>query len=880
MRKERFVPVFYLIILFLTPSICKAQQFPDWVLEMKKPLVNYALLTQKFNAFWKDKKEDDVKEGERKFEEDEFAIKEEYGWLRFYIHQYFELIQLHPQKNPYYNKTLQKNASAAIPSGQWSVAGPAYHPQDIYNIWSGIPYGVGRVNQLAFSGTHPNVMYAVAPAGLFISDDTGHSWQSTITDYMGYHSFKSIAVDPTNDSIIYLGYGDYALSLGYIYDTGVMKSVDFGNSFTSLTNGMDSVVINAIQIDPNNTSHIVAGGFNGIWKSIDAGMSWQHAYTMFDSLNTGHFIYDIKFKPNSSDTIYATTDTEFLISTDGGSSWNTGFNNFQFTSAFSNELLLGVTPAAPEYVYIASQQDFGNIYKSTDGAATFIATKQYASPGLVGYDTLLGSYGQGYYDFTFYADPFDSLKLYMGSISVYSSNNGGISWNTPYSQWYQYANHFKIHPDQHFISRNPLLPDLLWVTNDGGIYAKHDTSTAYISRHGNLAITQAFHFDADNFYDSTFAIGTQDNGASYTNNGVDFTAYKAGDMYARINCAYNNSAAIYTSDYNFGGSANNIDIHNPPVSYPLNIPESGVAEPMSLTPVAPLTAFVANADIWETNDMSGAPVQWRKIFDNTSPYTFVAANHCLADTNIFYAVRSDGLLFRTFDALNIQPVFDSLPLPTNLVTYIATIPNNSNVIYLCGNYAVYMSTDKGLTWADITSPLNPLFGFQEIVADPFATDGSVYLLATNKVYFKNDTCTWLDYSNQLPNLTYINDIAVKRYNSQVRKVWVSVYGRSIWQSPVYQSLITAAPESTIEMNEVQVFPVPSCHYITVVTKSENNSINQVTIYNEQGQQIRTTRKNINKQRLDLDISDWSDGIYFMEINMVKGSLVKRVVVNK
>jgi type IX secretion system substrate protein len=739
---------------------------------------------------------------------------------------------------------------------------------------------VGRVNQLAFSATHANVMYAVAPAGLFISVDTGQSWHSTITDYMGYHSFKSIAIDPANDSIIYLGYGDYALSLGYIYDTGVMKSVDFGNSFTSLTNGMDSVVINAIQINPFNNSHIVAGGINGIWKSTDAGLSWQHTYIMFDSLNAGHFIYDIKFKPNSSDTLYATTESEFLISTDGGSSWNTGFSNFQFTATLARELLLGVTPAAPDYVYIASTQDFGNIYKSTDGGATFTATKHYASPGLTGYDTLIGSYGQGFYDFTFYADPFDSLKLYIGSISVYSSSDGGVTWSTPYKDWYQYADVFNLHPDQHYIARNPLLPGMLWVTNDGGIYSKADTDSAYSAKHDNLAITQAFHFDADNFYDSTFAIGTQDNGASYTNNGNDFTAYKAGDMYARIYCAYNNSAAIYTSGSNFGGSATNIDIHNPPVSYPFNIPESGMQEPMSLTPVDPLTAFVANNDIWETNDMNGTPVNWRKIFDNTSPNVFIAANHCLADTTIFYAVRGDGFLFRTFDALDIQPVFDSVVLPMLTVNYIATVPNNTNIIYLCNYTSVYISNDKGLTWTDITAPLNPLFGFQEIVADPFAADGSVYLLATNKVYYKNDTSAWIDYSNQLPDVTYINDISVKKYSSQVRKVWVSVYGRSIWQSPVYQSLVTNTTEHNLPENQISVFPIPSSGYVTVETNSDNLKIDRITIYNAQGQPISASRKAIGKSRLNLSVSKLPDGIYFMEINTNEGVSMKRIVIVK
>lgn len=885
MKKILSITVTFSIVLSLVPLLSHAQKLPDWVLEMKKPVVDYPLLTQKFNDYWKDKmKDEDDEEAEAaiSFEkEEEFSIKEEYGWLRFYNHQYFEMIGLRMQRNPQYNSALNRTSSAVAPTGQWTVAGPVDHPQDVYNTWSGVPYGVGRVNQLAFSGMHANVMYAVAPAGLFISTDTGTTWHATATDFMDYHSFRSIAVDPTNDSIIYLGYGDYTLSFGYIYDTGVMKSVDFGNSFTSLTNGMDSVVINTIQINPLNTNHIVAGGIGGIWKSMDAGLSWQHSYVMIDTLSMGYAVYDIKFKPNSADTLYATTDTLFLMSTDGGSTWNPGFNNFQFGVSNAKQLLLGVTPAAPDYVYIGTQQDFGNIYKSTNGGATFTATKQNAPPGLIGYDTQLGSYGQGAYDFTFYADPFDSLKIYMGSISVYGSNDGGITWNTPYSQWYQNAAQYNLHPDQHHIIKSPLLPDMLWIANDGGIYAKHDSDSAYTAKQGNLPVTMAFHFDADNFYDSTFAIGTQDNGASFSPGNGSFNGYKGGDVYARIYCAYNNSAAIYTAGSGFGSGSSNIDIHNPPASYPIGLPESDISEPMSLTPVAPLTAFLANTHVWETNNMNGNPVTWRKIIDNTSNAYFLAANHCLADSTIFYALRSDGYLLRTFNALDNQPVFDSVLLPflTGFSPGLITVPNNPDVIYYCENQ-VYMSTDKGLTWTNITGTLNPLFGFREIVADPFANDGSVYLLATNKVYYKNDTTAWMDYSNQLPNVTFINDIAIKKYNSQVSKVWVSVYGRSVWSSPTYQSLLTGVKENVVVNDQIQVYPVPASNYINVSTTAKNLKIDNIIIYNEQGQQVSTTRSAMHKTKLSLNVAPLANGIYFMEINTTQGIVMKRIVVNK
>ncbi len=878
MNKNTISLFYFFFILFIFPITSQAQkQMPDWVIEMKKPVINFQKLTKEFNDYWKDKMDtDDSKKASAESEENEFPIKEEYGWLRFYLRQYFEMINLNQQKTSLLNQKQNKKSSSRQTSlGAWTCAGPLNHPNDTHNVWGGVPFGVGRVNQLAFSGTHANVMYAIAPSGLFISTDTANTWHSTNTDFIGYNAFRSIEVDPTNDSIIYIGCGDYIFNPSLFFNSGILKSTDFGNSFTPLLNGMDSTVINAIEINPLNSNQIIAGGYGGIWKSSDAGFSWTHTLTMYDSTLTGHWVYDIKFKPGSSDSLYATSDTSFFISTDGGSTWNIGFNNFEFTDNSARGLLLGVSPAAPNYVYIATQQDFGNIYKSTDGAVNFSAIKKYQSPGLVGYDTLLGSYGQGAYNFAFSADPFDSLKIYIGSISAYESTDGGETWNTPYNSWEQYSSYFRIHPDQHFIARNPLLPDRIWVTNDGGVYSKLDSDTVFKAMQNNLSISQAYHFDADNFYDSTFAVGTQDNGAYYTNNGTDFIGYKGGDVYAKIVCAYNNNAAIYTEGFA-------VDIHNPPNSIPISLPEVNNYEPLSLTPVAPLTGFLANTHIWRTQNMNGIPVVWQQVFNNTSANnSFVALNHCLSDSNILYAVRYDGFLFRTTNASDASPVFDSLALPTTSLWTLsmATVPNNANKIYLCSD-AIYESNNKGLSWTNITAGLTSIFNFVKIVADPYATDGSVYLLTTNKVFYKNDTSPWIDFSNQLPDVTYTNDIVVKKYNSQARKVWVSVYGRGIWQSPVYQNLISNTLTHGIYENKINIFPVPASIFITVETATDDLLIKHIIIYNVQGQQISSTKNDIGKSKLSLSVSKFANGVYFMELVTDKGVVMKKFVVEK
>lgn len=866
MKRQVLFP-FFILIFFLTPKASSAQnELPKWVEEMKKTPINYSLLSKEFNEYWKDKMMEPG-ETDRKFEEDEFSIREEFGWLRFYIRQYNEIIKTRLRPNIAYNKNLKNSVSARNTMGQWTLAGPKIPPK--YVNPTGSNFGIGRVNQLAFSGTHPNIIYALAPAGLFISTDTANTWHSSGTDFIGFHQFRSIAVDPTNDSIIYLGNGDY-ISNG-LYETGVLKSIDFGNSFTPLSNGMDTTLITTIIIDRLNPNHIIAGGWKGIWSSNDGGASWKHNYL----LDPSNKIQDIKFKPFNSDTIYATSNTEFLISTDGGNSWKTGFNDFQFSSTFVSELLLGVSDAAPNYVYIATMQDFGNIYKSTDSGASFLPTKLNALPGLIGYDTGF-SFGQGDYDFTFNADPFDPLKLYIGSISFYTSKDGGKNWKAPYYSWSSNWYNTRLHPDQHYIARNPLVPDRIWVANDGGVYSKLDIDSTFVPKQNGLAVTQAYHFDADNYYDSTFAIGTQDNGACFTNNGTNFYTIGGGDVFAKIYSLYNYNAAIYAT-------GSNIDMHTGSGGYPLNLPDGDNNEAMSFTPVTPATGFIARTHIWETNDLNANPVLWRKIYNNSNSNNyFMNASHCLADSSIFYAVRSDGYLFRTSNAMDVAPVFDSIELPISNLwpASIATVSNNDSVLYLCTYDTVYLSYNRGETWTSITNDLNTPFGFYEIVADPFVNDGSVYLAASNKMYYKNDATKWIVYSNQLPDVTTVFDITVKKFNSQVRKVMADLLDRGIWESPVYQNIITKVPEQKNTENLITVFPIPGHNNLTIKTEEINLMINRIIIYNQRGQQISKTKEGINKQSVGLDVSNFTNGMYYIEVITNLGSVIKKFVISK
>ncbi len=136
-----------------------------------------------------------------------------------------------------------------------------------------------------------------------------------------------VAVDPTNKKIWYV-----ASAAG-----GVWKSINAGISFTPVFDGEGSFSIGAITIDPknpnviwvgtgeNNAQRVVAYG-DGIYKSIDGGRSLDERRDSRKSEHIGRILID----PRNSDVVYVAAqgplwskggDRGLYKTTDGGKTW-------------------------------------------------------------------------------------------------------------------------------------------------------------------------------------------------------------------------------------------------------------------------------------------------------------------------------------------------------------------------------------------------------------------------------------------------------------------------------------------------------------------------------------------------------------------------------
>jgi photosystem II stability/assembly factor-like uncharacterized protein len=213
----------------------------------------------------------------------------------------------------------------------WTDLGPDYYSPS--TAWSP---GVGRITAFYI---HPEnedyILVGAESGGVWRSVDGGQTW-STLTDNFSNLVVESIVIHPNDYNIFYFG-----SSLGRVY-----KSTDEGISW-SLLGTAGSSRVRRLLINPDDPSIMFACSQNaGIYRSVDSGKNWT-------KVSTDNYAYDIVFKPGDLNTLYA-SGYYFQKSTDGG-------KTFKILSAGQSKyyLLNVLSPASLVKGYDAVDNGFG-----------------------------------------------------------------------------------------------------------------------------------------------------------------------------------------------------------------------------------------------------------------------------------------------------------------------------------------------------------------------------------------------------------------------------------------------------------------------------------------------------------------------------------------
>jgi photosystem II stability/assembly factor-like uncharacterized protein len=371
----------------------------------------------------------------------------------------------------------------------------------------------GRIADIAVSPQDPSTWYVAAGSGgLWKTINSGITWTPVFDEQPSY-SIGTVTIDPNNPEIVWVGTGENVSGRHVGWGDGVYKSLDGGLSWKNM--GLKkSEHIGKILIDPRNSdvAFVAAegplwssGGERGLYKTTDGGKTWKN--TLQIDANTG--VTDIEFDPSDPNTLYAAAyqrrrHTWSLLaggpksgiykSTDNGDTWR------QVTTGLPKgdvgKIGLAVTKANPKLVYATIESDSKNkgFYKSTDKGESWTKQNSYTSGGT----------GPHYYQ-EIEASPQNPDLVYQMDVFLHVTRDGGKHFN------YLGTGREK-HSDNHALWIDPNNGKHLIAGTDGGLYETFDEGTKW--RHfPNLPISQFYKLAVDNaepFYN--VVAGAQDLG--------------------------------------------------------------------------------------------------------------------------------------------------------------------------------------------------------------------------------------------------------------------------------------------------------------------------------------------------------------------------------
>ncbi len=135
---------------------------------------------------------------------------------------------------------------------------------------------------MSISPVEGNVIYAgmsgyrgaADSAFLFVSTNSGSSWNEITRNLPATASFCRVTADPTHKGTAYLAVLVYSLSHQVSH---VLKTTDYGDTWIGLDstgNGFDDVPTKVICVD-SSSGDIYAGTYWGVYRSTDDGTSWS-----------------------------------------------------------------------------------------------------------------------------------------------------------------------------------------------------------------------------------------------------------------------------------------------------------------------------------------------------------------------------------------------------------------------------------------------------------------------------------------------------------------------------------------------------------------------------------------------------------------------------
>ena len=629
--------------------------------------------------------------------------------------------------------------------------------------------GMGRVSHMVYHPTDSNILFAITSSGgVFKTANEGVTWKP-ISDLLPNTYCASMAINPVNTDVMYLGTGD--ANYGYRGGLGIWKTTDGGDTWFQSTSGIGNKLVSYVRMTPGDTTTLVAACSDGIYKTTDAGSTWTKKTTVNVSYR------DLHYQPGDSNILYAASNTTFYRSHNNGNSWIASDVNSNITCA---GIKIATCPKDTSklfcVVWKGGSSPFGGVYKSTNNGASF--TLMVDTPNILGYASDGSTMnGQGAYNLAIKSDPNDADVLYVGAITLWKSTNGGAIFNLN-SPWA-----FGVHADKHGFLFSPFNPKKLYVYHDGGIDLTTNGGDTWTTMEDGLSASEFYKMGSSGLYKDNILGGLQDNGMDVA---VDkqFSTVRGGDWGGDFAFDAFDKDIVYEN----GGIKRNIETR---ATGSIN----GSGGLYTVHPNDSNVMFEATTDIYRTQNLRASPttaVSWTKISNFSGTTDEVGMSYAKSSSGTFYAAFRPQALYLSVDINATSPTFTKLTsFPYNSgeqIRQVETSTSDSNAIYVVTTQSrILVSHNKGSTWTEITKNL-PAINIIKLLLDPNAYDSSMYACNAFGVYYRNRYLSnWIPFSQGLPTISKITDMEIMNDVNANGRLHISTWGRGIWQTDLFKN---------------------------------------------------------------------------------------------
>jgi len=397
-------------------------------------------------------------------------------------------------------KHAQRIGAGAVTLGVTLLAGHLQAQELDPSAYAQLPYRhIGpegnRVIAIASHSDQPEVIYAgAASGGVWKTTDAGLHWDPVFDD-TDVASIGALAVSRSDPNVVWAGTGETNLRSMISIGNGIYRSTDAGASWQHM--GLrETGRIGRVVIHPHDSDIVYAAAVGtaygpqqerGVFRTLDGGASWERV--LFVGADTG--ASDVAMDPSNPRNLVAGmwpidiktwqrtsggSNGGLYLSRDGGDTWERKTDGLP--DAPTGKIALAYAPSNPARIYAlieTAQEEFaGVLWRSEDGGDSW---------RLISYDQQYHT--RPHYYSRLVVTPDDENEVYFLATRLARTLDGGETASLMRGTY----------GDEHDMWIDPEDPERILLADDGGVYISNNRGRSWF--HPDLPVAQMYHVAVD-----------------------------------------------------------------------------------------------------------------------------------------------------------------------------------------------------------------------------------------------------------------------------------------------------------------------------------------------------------------------------------------------